>query len=91
MSTLRKAIIWRWSPNSGDDLGIVLGEAFNGLADDLEISLDSLPEQAISVVVVECLAAYRIAEEGGGVANVLKQLGRLWLHRRAVASCSPSR
>ena len=77
--------------DSGDDLGIVLGEAFNGFADDLEISLDSLLEQAVSVVIVESLAAYRIANEGGGGADVLKQLGRLWLHRRAVASCSPSR
>jgi hypothetical protein len=30
-------------------------------------------------------------DEGRGIANVVKQLGRFRLHKRAVASCSPIR
>ena len=61
--------------NAGGGLGIVLREPPDRLADDLEISLDRLAKQAVISVVLERFAAYRIAYERGGVADILKYLG----------------
>jgi len=84
----------------GDDLavvvdarrgfGVVLCEALNRLADNLEISLDGLPQQAVGTVVSQTLTVRHLADESRGVANVLKQLRRLGMHRPFGASCLPS-
>ena len=81
----------------GDDLavvvdarrgfGVVLCEALDRLADYLEIALDRLPQHAVSVVVKQALAIRHVADEGGGVADVLKQLRLSGLHRPFGASC----
>ena len=84
----------------GDDLalvgdarrgfGIVLREALDRLADNLEIPLDGLPQQAVGAVVSQTLTLRHLADESRGVADVLKQLRRLGMHRPFGASCLPS-
>jgi len=73
----------------GRSFRIDLGEALHRFADDLEIAFDRLPHDAVPVLIVERLALGDIADEGRGVANVVKQLGCLRLHRQAAASHSP--
>ena len=68
-------------------LGVVLRETFQGLADDFEVAFHGLPQKAIAVVVLYRLAAHNLTDEIRGVANVLKQLGRFRLHKRAGVSC----
>src|SRR5438105_5059853 len=60
-------------------------------ADDFEVALDRLPQQTLAPIVIGRLAPRGLTNEGRGIADVLKQLGRLRLHRRAAATCSPPR
>lgn len=73
--------------DAGGGLRIMLREPPDCFADDLEIPLDRLAEQAVTAVVVDRLASRGVADEGRRVANVLKQFERPGLHRRAGASC----
>lgn len=80
-------------------VGIVQGEPVHGLADDLEIALDRLPQQPFALVLLQRLAGRDLANEGRGVPDVLKQpggarggwapsfLAGLRLHRPPAASC----
>lgn len=62
---------------------VMLRQAIHGFTDDLEVALYRLPQQAVVLVVVQCLAPHGLAYEGRRVANILKQLGRLRMNRRA--------
>ena len=61
--------------DTGGGLGVVLSKAPDGLADNLEISLDRLAEQAVISVFLDRLSPRGIANERRSVANILKQLG----------------
>ncbi len=62
--------------NPGRSLRINSRQAVDGFADDLEIAFDALPEQAVLAVFVQRLARSHLADESGGVADVLQKFER---------------
>ncbi len=81
-------------PKSDDRAGIgdargsqrvMLRQAFDGLADDLEIALDGLAQQAITLVVRQTAILRHLTNEGSRI-DVLKQFCRPGQHTQAGAS-----
>jgi hypothetical protein len=77
--------------NARSGRGVCCGKTFDSLTNDLEISLNGLPQHAVSGISLQRHADRDISNKLRGVAVVFKQLRRARMHRPGGVSDWPTR